>query len=150
FPGVGDDTEFLKLDEEKAGGGPLAGWADFFDGGAQTQKNENPERGFYDFYPVFNKKSAAITVATYTDPIGLLKIGDEIKEQPYLVTMAYGSGKVVWIGSGETWRLRKYREAYHERFWTKLARYVSSAKLTQQSSQISLHVGTEFTVNDPV
>jgi hypothetical protein len=32
---------------------------------------------------------------------------------------------VVYLGSGEMWRLRQFREAYHERFWTQLARHAA-------------------------
>ena len=40
--------------------------------------------------------------------------------------MPFGSGKTMYLGSGEFWRLRSFKEGYHERFWIKLARYTSA------------------------
>jgi hypothetical protein len=48
--------------------------------------------------------------------------------------MTPGTGKVVFIGSHEMWRLRMYREKYHERFWIKLARYAGSGNLGRLQS----------------
>jgi hypothetical protein len=45
---------------------------------------------------------------------------DNGKERPYLATMKAGKGRVVYLGSGEMWRVRRYREAYYDRFWTGL------------------------------
>src|SRR5262249_30738552 len=63
-------------------------------------------------------------IATFSDPRARLKDG---KEQPYIVAMPYGGQhNCVWIGSGEIWRLRQFKEAFHERFLVKLMRYASS------------------------
>src|SRR5205807_955110 len=72
------------------------------------------------------------------------------KEQPYLVTMPYGSGKVVWLGAGEFWRLREVHEYFVERFWTKLCRYVGSGNATKLNKRISLVMGRTFTANQYV
>jgi hypothetical protein len=66
------------------------------------------------------------------------------KEHPYLVTMPYGSGRVVYLGSGEVWRFRQYREVYFERFWTKLARYVGSGNLTRRHRRGIIVMGSSF------
>src|SRR5262249_7719809 len=58
-------------------------------------------------------------------------INDGKDPQPYIVTMNFGSGKTVYIGSAESYRLRTYKDNFHERFWIKLARFVS-AGTTQQ------------------
>src|SRR5207248_743486 len=81
-------------------------------------------------------------VATFADPRARLSSG---QEQPFLVTMPYGSGKVVYLGAGEMWRLRMCREVFHERFWTKLARYAGSGNLTRLSRRGVLVLGQEFT-----
>src|SRR5262249_10225445 len=118
FSGVTPNMEFMRLDDDDAPGVPFnKSWDDFFYGkDAPRDKTGNPQRGFFNYYPVKYAKDAAQVIATFTDPRARLADG---REQPYLVTMPYGGGRVFWIGSGEIWRLRGYREAYHERFWAK-------------------------------
>jgi hypothetical protein len=142
FPGATAEMEFLKLDEESKD--PLAGWEEFFTGRSREEAGKEAplRRGFYSFYPVDGVKPSATVVATFSDPRANLRDG---REHPYLVTMPYGSGKVVYIGSGETRRLRQYREVFHERFWTKLGRYAGSGNLTRLSRRGVLVMGREFT-----
>jgi hypothetical protein len=141
FPGATSEMEFLKLDEDSKE--PLSGWEEFFTGAArgQSDKSQPPRRGFYNYYPIKGVKPNATVVATFTDPRARLNDG---KEHPYLVTMPYGNGKVVFIGSGEMWRLRQYRDVYHERFWTKLARYAGSGNLARQNRHGIIVMGNTF------
>jgi hypothetical protein len=142
FPGASAEMEFLKLDE--AGKDRLAGWEDFFTGktGGEGGAGPVPIHGFYSYYPVESVKPSATVIATFSDPRA--RLHDGAKEQPYLVTMPYGSGRVVYLGSGETWRLRQHNEVYFERFWTKLARFVGSGNLTRISSHGNIVMGREF------
>jgi hypothetical protein len=144
FPGANSEMEFLKLDEESKE--PLAGWEDFFNAG---QKPGSPEasvhHGFFSYYPVKGAKTNATVIATFTDPIA--RIGDGKDEQPFLVSMLYGNGRVVWVGSGELWRLRQYREMFYERLWTKLARYAGSGSLTQQNAHGVIVMADKFSAN---
>jgi hypothetical protein len=39
---------------------------------------------------------------------------------------------VAYIGSGEMWRLRQYRAAYHERLWLELINYVCAAEIKKE------------------
>jgi hypothetical protein len=115
--------KFLKLDEE--GKDPLGGWSEFFFGKARAdwQKTEDqPRRGFYGPYPVKAVKPGATVVAVVRTP----KAEGKSQEVPYLVTMRHGKGRVVYLGSGETWRLRTFRGPYYERFWGQLLRYAAS------------------------
>jgi hypothetical protein len=116
FPGGGAGAPFLKLDP--AGEGPLAGWDRFF----VAKGDEKAPRGFFSAYPVRSVKPGATVVATLAGP-GAKRAAD--KEPPFLVTTARGKGRVVYLGSGETWRLRQYREAYHETFWRRLLTYAA-------------------------
>jgi hypothetical protein len=139
--------EFLKLDEESKE--PLAGWDEFFMAGQKPGGPESAVRhGFFSYYPVKGAKTNATVIATFTDPIA--RIGDGKEEQPFLVSMLYGNGRVVWIGSGELWRLRQYREAYYERFWTKLARYAGSGSLTQENAHGVIVMADKFSANNLV
>jgi hypothetical protein len=147
FPGANAEMEFLKLDEESKE--PLAGWEEFFTGGQKTQGPEAIVRhGFFSYYPVKGPKTNATVVATFTDPIA--RVGDGKDEQPFLVSMPYGNGRVVWVGSGELWRLRQYRETFYERFWTKLARYAGSGGLNQQNAHGVIVMADKFTANNIV
>lgn len=144
FPGATGEMEFLKLDEEdRKDEDPrmklLKGWEKFFLAGPNGeiepgQDKKSVRRGIFNFYPVKQKKDIAVTVATFTDDRARLEDGSE---QPYIVTMPYKAGRTVWIGSAETWRLRQFKETYHERFWTKLARYASTGRAATGGKRIT-------------
>ncbi|MCI0378879.1 MAG: VWA domain-containing protein [Gemmataceae bacterium] len=124
--------DFLKLDE--AGDNPIAGWHEFFWGkgkGPEPGKDAKPLRGVYNYYPVDRIKPGSAVLATFDGPPAS-RINDGRDPMPYLVTMPYGSGKTVYVGSTETWRLRTYKESFHERFWIKLCRYVAAGTVAQK------------------
>jgi hypothetical protein len=116
---------FLDLD----GKGPLSGWSEFFFGKQRADwqtTTARPVRGFYAAYPVQRIKPAATVFARLRDPVARAQ-GDAGRDRPYLVAMPYGKGRTVYLGSGETWRLRQLGRELHERFWVGLARYAASA-----------------------
>src|SRR5262249_23717951 len=124
--------DFLKLDE--GGESPTAGWDGFFWGSGKAPeagKDVTPLRGIFSYYPVDKVKPGAAVVATFEGP-ERTRINDGKDPQPYIVTMPFGSGKTVYIGSAETYRLRTYKDNFHERFWIKLCRYVSAGTTPQK------------------
>jgi hypothetical protein len=124
--------DFLKLDEAEEA--PTAGWDKFFWEGGQRPGNirdEKPKRGFYNYYPVSKLKADSSVIATFVGPDSS-RINDGKDEQPFMVAMRYGNGKSLYIGSAETWRLRHAKDAYHERFWIKMCRYMSSGTTQQK------------------
>jgi hypothetical protein len=132
FTAAAKQFDFLKLDEE--GDNPLAGWNEFFwgkDGPGDGGKDAKPVRGIHNFYPVDRIKPDSAVIATFAGPPAT-RINNGHDEQPWLVSMRYGSGKTMFIGSAETRRLRTYNNAYHERFWIKLARFVSAGATPQK------------------
>jgi hypothetical protein len=129
------------LDLEGYADKPQAGWDAFFGG-----KPDVPERGFYDHYPVVRPRAAAEVVATVGDREARLTDGTD---HPYMVTMRYGVGRTFWLGWGETWRLARFRPAYHERFWVGLARHVSENGLGMVRN-VRVAVGRSFTTADPI
>ena len=146
FPPPSPDLEFLKLDDD--GKDLLAGWEEFFTGKVKAEvPDPTVERGFFSYYPVKTLKPSAVAVANYGDPSANL---DDGRPQPWLVTMPYERGRVVYLSSGETYRLRTYKEAFHERFWTKLGRYAGSGTLSQLSRHGVLVMGREFTAGQMV
>jgi RNA polymerase sigma factor (sigma-70 family) len=121
---------FVILDGE--GKDRLVGWSEFFFDKERTDwqtTGDRPERGFYTAYPVKSVKPNASVVARYRHPQMRARTDDgTVEDVPYLVTMPYGKGRTVYLGSGETWRLRQFNPDFHERFWTQLARYAASAE----------------------
>ncbi|HZY85671.1 MAG TPA: hypothetical protein VFE78_12630 [Gemmataceae bacterium] len=140
------EVEFLKLSDED---NFQDAWKAFFfgtpaDGGAPG----TVLRGFYNFYPVDSAKQGTQILARFNDPRAKLKDGTL---QPFIVmTDPAGTRRVVWIGSAETWRLRQYREAYHERFWTKLVRFAGAKSQGAVSRRIRLEMSKNQTVNKDV
>jgi len=122
FEGASPELEFLKLDDELDASRFKEDWLNFFYG-PEGARSDKVKRGFYSFYPVQRAKSGSLVVARFTDPAAKLK---DNTLHPYLVLTPESLPRVVWIGSDETWRLREYREEYHERFWTKLIRYAAA------------------------
>jgi hypothetical protein len=145
FSGANPDMEFLKLDDESKD--LRSGWEEFFDGSERKAEGQNPRRGFYNFYPLKAVKGGATVVATFADPLAKMEDG---KEHPFLVTMPFGKGRVVFVGSAELWRLRGYREVFYERFWTKLGRYASAGGRTRQARRGVGVMGRAFTAGHPI
>jgi hypothetical protein len=83
----------------------------------------------FGYYAVKDPKPAARVYARFSDPNtaidGQLPI--------YLASHFYGSGRVFFQASGEMWRLRSVDEAYFERYYTKLIRWVAQGRLLQDS-----------------
>jgi hypothetical protein len=131
------DFEFMKLDE--AGKSPTAGWNAFFwndeDRNLAMGHDDRPKRGFYQYYPVERIKPASRTIAAFAGSKES-RIGDKTDafkdQQPFMVAMRYGSGQTLYIGSGEFWRLRAFKDGYHERLWIKMARYVAAGAIQQK------------------
>ena len=92
-----------------------------------------PVNGFFSYYPVEEIKPGTLVLATFQGPpksrIQLIS-GEEIG-QPFIASMKYSSGKCIYIGSGELWRLRGYKEDWHQRFWLKLARFAAGNNLAK-------------------
>jgi hypothetical protein len=149
FDAATPHMEFLRLDEGGPEGPPpfLSDWREFFFG--PGDKKAAAVRGIYNYYPSESSKPGAQVVARFGDPQAKLK--DGVTQQPYLVISDPNSGRrVVWIASGETWRLRQYREAYHERFWTKLTRYAGAKNQGRLAKRVQVNMARVFTANRPV
>jgi len=147
FEGASPEMEFLKLAEDTAAGPVpfLSDWQEFFYGG--NKERSQVENGIFNYYPVEHAKAGALVVARFTDPLARLKDGSL---QPYLVISDPASGRrVVWLGSGEMWNLRRHSEAFHERFWTKLARYAASQSQGKTNKRITPIIGRNFKANKP-
>jgi hypothetical protein len=144
FEGATPEMEFLRLDEEESK--PfLADWAEFFNSAGKP--GESP-RGFYSTYPIEEIRKGAIIAA---------RLGDERLKQkdgklaPWMVLSdPQGGRRVVWIGSDESWRLRQFKETWHERFWTKLARYAAANSQGRDVRRIRLFAGGPYQALRPI
>jgi hypothetical protein len=140
FTSFAKSYDFLKLDEDSPL--PLGGWKEFF-GKIEAHKYPgmdkiHPERGFYNYFQIKEAKPTADVIATFGDPKAP-KLADKKTGQPYFVSFRVGQGgKSFYIGSGETWRLRTFKEDYHQRFWVKLCRYVSSGSGAKSFGRFSM------------
>jgi hypothetical protein len=147
FIGANKETEFLKLKEDDEN--VTGGWDDFFFGDAKKETVDGkPIRGFYDYYPVSSVKATAKVLATFVDPGAKLseELSTSYKGPPYMVTMKYASGRTMFVGSGEMWRLRLFREMYHERFWSKLLRYTAGGRLESKlTKRGDINMASKFT-----
>lgn len=132
-PATLKNYDFMKLTE--TGDDPAAGWSDFFWGkgnkAPEAGKDIRPRNGFFDFYPVEKIRPATVVLATFAGPKES-RINDGKDEQPWIAFMPYGSGKSIYLSSGELWRLRRLKTAFHERFWIKLARFAAAGSTQQK------------------
>ena len=120
FDAASPELDFLRLSDDPTRG-VERDWNDFFEG--------STPKGFFSYYPVDEEKRGALVVGRFGDPRAALRTG---RKHPWLVVTAPASGRrVVWLGSDETWRLRMFQEAFHERFWTKLVRWSASGGKTR-------------------
>lgn len=125
FAPAAKEFEFLKLDE--AADSPIAGWNGFFwkEENYKPGKDERPRKGFFSYYPVERLKPDSRVAATFAGPKES-RINGGKDEQPFIVAMRYGSGKTLYVGSGEFWRLRAFKDGFHERLWIKMSRHVAA------------------------
>ncbi len=147
FTPAARNFDFLKLDESEDS--PTAGWDKFFweDGKRPDNvKDAKPKRGFFNYYPIEKIKADSAVIATFAGPEAT-RINDGKDEQPFIVSMRFGSGKSMYLSSPETWRLRHSKDVFHERFWIKLARYMSSGT-TQQKRYGSILLARTATVGN--
>ncbi len=141
FTGATSDLEFLRLTEEPLDKVPFLGdWDAIY--GTSTETESHYHNGFYSFYPVKKAAPGSQVLARFSDPKAKT---DDNEQMPYFVISDPRSPKrVAWIGSSETWRLRQAKEAYHERFWTKLLRYAGARTQGKVNKRLTLELGGPY------
>lgn len=119
----GKQAAFMAIAD--SGADVLAPWEDF--------------GGVYGYYAVHELKPGAKSLAEFSDPqtavSGALPI--------YLASQFYGSGRTVFIGGGEMWRIRSLGDDLFDRFYVKLLRWVSGGRLLMDSDRGMLLVSQE-------
>lgn len=136
----GRKAEFLRLDDADASA--FQAWDDF--------------AGIYDYYTVKGVKEKATVLASLADPRFKPAPGSRLKDdaRPYLlVEHAVGAGRVLYLASGEFWRLRSLNSQYFTRLYTQLVRHVAQARLLRGSKRGVLlvdHDNGRYSLNDLV
>jgi uncharacterized membrane protein len=96
-------------------------------------------RGVFSFYGCYEPKPAASVLLTFSDPTTFINSAAPI----YLASQFYGSGRVVFQGGGEFWRMREVGEPYFDTYYTKLVRWVGQGRLLRDSDRGMLLVDKE-------
>lgn len=92
--------------------------------------------GVFGYYNVGGSKPGATVYARFSNPSTNSGSGLPV----YMAGQFYGAGRVFYMGSGETWRLRSLDVGYFEALWTKLVRHVSQGRLLRGSQRAVLLV----------
>ncbi len=109
FTRAGLEAGFLQLTDESISSAAV--WKEF--------------PGIYRCYPTAGAKAGATVFANFTDPRTESSYGPPI----WMASQFYGSGRTLYLGAAELWRLRALDEDYFERFWTKAIRELGQTRL---------------------
>ena len=128
----GRATEFLKIADE-TGNASVDLWQTF--------------KGIYRSYPVRGVRGGAVVLLEYGNPRARTEFG----QPPFLASQFYGTGRTIFIGSAETWRLREISPQGHQRFWTSLIREVGQGRRSRGNARgLLLLDRTEVAPGQPV
>jgi hypothetical protein len=112
----GRTSEFLKIAD--AGGTVSADlWSTF--------------KGIYRSYPIRGLRDGAVVLLEYGNPRARTELG----QPPFLASQFYGTGRTIFLGSAETWRLREISSEGHQRFWTSLIREVGQGRRSRGTAR---------------
>ncbi|MBC7964476.1 MAG: hypothetical protein H7Z17_01020 [Fuerstia sp.] len=128
----GRATDFLKIADE-TGNASVDLWQKF--------------KGIFRSYPVRGVRDGAVVLLEYGNPRARTENG----EPPFLASQFYGTGRTIFIGSAETWRLREISPQGHQRFWTSLIREVGQGRRSRGNARgLLLLDRTEVAPGQPV
>ncbi len=115
FTREGLEAEFLQLGESNV----------------ESEQAWDEFAGVYGFAAVRGAKPGAQVYARFSDPDAV--IGGEAPV--YFASQFYGSGRTLFMASGELWRIRELDEKYFEQFYVKLIRWASQGRLMRDSNR---------------
>ena len=110
----GQAAEFLKISDAQ-GNADIELWQKF--------------RGIYRTFPLRGLRDGAVVLLEHNNPRARTELGTP----PFLVSQFYGSGRCIFLGSAETWRLRAISPQGHQRFWTSLIREAGQSRRSRGS-----------------
>ena len=89
--------------------------------------------GLYWSHPVYKLKTLGSALAVSSDPRSRLTGAPDAGANPVIAVQYYGKGRVLYIGSDETWRWRYVSDGQvHRRFWSNAVDFLASGKLQRQ------------------
>lgn len=104
-------------------------------------------KGIYRSYPVRGVRDGAVVLLEYGNPRARTELG----QPPFLASQFYGTGRTIFIGSAETWRLREISPQGHQRLWTSLIREVGQGRRSRGNARGVLMLDrTEVAPGQPV
>lgn len=112
----GRATECLKIADE-TGNASVDLWQTF--------------KGIYRSYPVRGVRDGAVVLLEYGNPRARTEQG----QPPFLASQFYGTGRTIFVGSAETWRLREISPQGHQQFWTSLIREVGQGRRSRGNAR---------------
>lgn len=95
--------------------------------------------GVYGYYSAYELKPGAKALAYFNDLQAM--VGGDLPI--YMASQFYGSGRTAFLGGGELWRIRAQGDAYFDRFYIKLVRWISQGRLLLDSDRGVLLVDRE-------
>ena len=103
--------------------------------------------GIHRSYPTAGAKDGGTVLAYFANPKAQTKNGKPI----LMATQFFGSGRCLFLGSGEMWRLRLSSAETFNRFWTKAIRDVAQGRIKSGNSRGLLMLDrTEFVLGQSV
>lgn len=119
--------------------GDVARYLNLADDDEQSRELWEAFPGVYWCYPVAGLKPAATVLAHFGDP----RAGYGTERRPLIVRQFYGSGRVLYLGTGELWRLRRLGQDVYDRLWVRLVREMSQGRLLRGSSRAAVLLDSE-------
>lgn len=99
-------------------------------------------------FPVSEVKPGALVLLNFTNPRMQTPNGQPC---PFLVCQFYGLGRVVFVGSDETWRWREAGIDVYERFWLQACRFGVQGRLLGRRKQVEfMTTQREFNFGEPL
>ena len=127
---AGREGDLLRLDPDSVVAGEV--WSQF--------------GGFYRTYPTRGPKDLATVLALHSDP----RSGED-GPAVLIAEQLFGSGKVLYVGSDETWRLRALGEQFFERLWTNAIRTAGEGRLRGGDEPVTFLVNRdEYLLGEPI
>jgi hypothetical protein len=136
----GSDLELVEMaDREAAEAWPL----EFTEEGKSseaTRLSDEPElsqkawsvfKGVNRCFPVKQEKPGAIVLARFTDPRAQTDSGKAV----FMAEQFFGSGRCLYLGAGEFWRVRRMDVNFYTRLWVGIVRYVTQGRLLRGSQK---------------
>lgn len=86
--------------------------------------------GIYDCFPLRREKPGATVFARLRDPDATLACPAPI----FAATQPYGGGQVLYLGSGQLWRLRALDESYFAQIYKRLINFVTRGRRGEEQN----------------